>query len=179
MKQILSFLYFSLLFFSFCDKLFDSGDSKPGYLDYFPKKTQVGANTFGCYINGELAASQGYFQEEGIRSSMLGPYGYANGYWGIYPDTIMRFDIRLKQVSIIMRYVYLHKGIYDCEVNIRFRDNQDLFGSAVTTVNITKLDRLNHIISGEFGALEIPLYKTDSIVYLNKVRFDIKYGSDF
>lgn len=189
MKKLLC-LFFIFLLLSSCDRLFDSNDSdesKPGYLDYLPEKTQVGANTFGCYINGELAASKSRYQIEGVKSSMLGPYDYVNGFWGIYSgflnrekvDTIMRLRILLKQAYLSMEFDSLHRDKYNCEVYIQFRDNPDLSGSVVTTVDITKLDRSNHIISGEFKAINVPLYRIDSVVHLRKGRFDIKYGTKF
>ena len=179
MKKLLYLLCVALLLCC-CDG-WDFGKPESCYLDYLPKKTQIGANTFGCYINGELAASKGYSQREGDNT------GYVNGFWRKYSDffdrerndTIMRFDFEVKQASLYIEYSYLQRNIYECEVYIRFRDNPDLSGSIDTIINVTRFDRSAHIISGELNALDIPLYNKDSVVHLRKIRFDIKYGSNF
>ncbi len=73
MKKISCFLVIVLTFCSCIDyedalskSLKEHSKSNFGeYLDKMPDKTQVGANTFGCYINGTLAAARGVYPKIG------------------------------------------------------------------------------------------------------------------
>ena len=69
MKQLTRLIGVILLIINIysCDiHWYDPDKPKPGCLNQMPEETSIGANIFGCYINEELAALQGFFQQEGI-----------------------------------------------------------------------------------------------------------------
>jgi hypothetical protein len=136
-----------------------------------PPETQTGANTFGCYVNGEL------FVAEGIvalgEPSPRAVYSRSNdglgisGYW--------------KQDR---RYVYLY--IYNpkehstnLELTIYLRDyNSDIIFDAkkeeiTGKVYLTKFDTINKIVSGHFSNIKLYDPQENSIL-ITQGRFDIK-----
>lgn len=108
--QCLRILFVSVFLLSFfsCDfHLYDPDKPKPGYLDEMPEETSIGANTFGCYVNGELAATQGWYQEEGVELyDWSSSARYVNGFWEKYRnDTCMKLKIHTKGLLYHLRIV--------------------------------------------------------------------------
>ncbi len=157
---------------------------KPGYLDYMPEETSIGANTFGCYVNGELAAARGPFQKDG--TELYKPY--VSGFWDKYEyknDTCMILDIVTKNyVFWIKIRKHPHLGENDMEFYADKRESDISFGGSDAVLNIIRFDTVEHIISGRFDNIKVPstpIYDSNitDTLYITNGQFDIKYGQDF
>jgi hypothetical protein len=161
-----------------------------------PPETQTGANTFGCYVNGELFVAQGgygYFGE---------PYLYAE--YGTKVNILeiiahgkkgsIRFQILNPQEMIIS-----NSFIITCNINNQTYEGYNWFLVRDTITNentivvgnqdvgeiyITRLDTVNKIVSGNFhckmgkyendnGLKDINNYILDSVANISQGRFDI------
>lgn len=195
MKKLICFLLITPMLCC-CDKIFDlniksigehyDGPS-PGYLDYMPEHTQVGANTFGCYINDTLFAVRGYYQRPGHKPNFYGWWmDKVNGFWGVAEDKskekLMHLDIDLSE----NRYMYfafkeLNKGKNRIKIYYRFSNSAIYSGETESAfIDILKLDIDKQILCGSFDS--IPIRLSDGLDTLNiiitKGYFDIKYGID-
>ena len=179
--EIMLFVLLCLFTITSCE-FFPEDPNKPpkaAYLDYMPEETNIGANTFGCYVNGKLEAVRGLFQKEGI-APHLG--SYVNGFWEKYKnDTTLKLHIISKQATF---YIHLHKcphlGDNNCSFYLSLQSVSQGSGSIDTTsIDILKFDTISHIISGRFNDITIPMQFPESIVHLTDGQFDIKYGQNF
>ena len=141
-----------------------------------PPETQTGANTFGCYVNGEL------FVKDGSAPWMHRPVEAS-------------LQIR-NQILILESYVtkngYMYIEIHEPKANISipvsiayYRTSEwtrDCFcfgGKETGELFFTKLDTVNRIVSGRFQfqgqcSNEMLEITGDSIVSITNGRFDIK-----
>lgn len=192
MKQSIKLIGIILLILNIysCDiHWYDPDKPKPGCLNQMPEETSIGANTFGCYINEELAALQGFFQQEGIATNFWGAYTrYVNGFWGEYSKSLDGNNIYTcmnlqANGELYYMYIKIYDTIYlgdnDCSIILELRDPKTLYGYIDNTINIINFDTIEHIISGRFDDITVPIQFTDSIVYISKGQFDIKYGTNF
>ena len=187
MKQLIRFTGFFFLILSMycCDPidLHDPNKPRPGYLDQMPEETSIGANTFGCYINGELAAAQGVYQEKGAR--YLPELPYVNGFWDRYSGWINRDSIYTDmRLSFSSQYYYmfiripgdLSLGANDCSFFISC-DTSELVGTFESLIDITVLDTKKQIISGRFDDMKVNF--GDWTIRITKGQFDVNYGTNF
>ena len=186
MKQLIRFTGFFFLILSMycCDPidLHDPNKPRPGYLDQMPEETSIGANTFGCYINGELAAAQGVYQEKGAEYFPELPY--VNGFWSRYPSvwndstctyTGLDFDSKYFSIYIELRHdPFL--GVNNCNFSIRCDTlDQKPRRTKESSVNITALDTEKQIISGRFDDIYFESFK----IHITHGQFDVNYGTNF
>jgi hypothetical protein len=165
----LKFLQILLLFtLSACDGCEEE-------LTTLPPETQTGANTFGCYVNGELFVNDGtapwmnkpvdaeYHRiSTGIVLHSYSPTGY------IY--LVVEKSQPNVPMPISLAY-YIPNGQRDCDY---------YGGENIGEIMVTKLDTVNRIISGRF---QFPCYcldrflianSNDTIINITEGRFDIK-----
>ena len=154
-------------------------------INKLPETTHVGANTFGCLINGKAWMPTGGGAGSGINPTSGGFYGTPDGKRNIYIKAYSYndyIDIFLKHTSQI--------GIYSLNKNTGvqpnltypeshaayFIDGQDYYVTDsfhTGTVQITYADTVTGIVSGTF---EMQLYQnnTGKIIKITNGRFDYK-----
>ena len=142
-----------------------------------PPETQTGANTFGCYVNGEL------FVREGIRHlgepNPRAVYSRSNEILGISA---------YQKKSGIYLYITIHKPKeksdnlefdmyyrdYEKEIIIESKKEENISGE----IYFTKFDTINKISSGYFSNIKLYYFQENSVikdsVLINQGRFDIK-----
>ncbi len=148
--------------------------------------TQVGANTFSCRVNGVIhIPNNEAFSVDAISTRM-----YLNDDPNFYNLTVLTNYSRKKPAEKI--YITLYKvnqpGIYKL-VSSEFRFGEyrvlvpEPFGGIIYDsrtlnngeVNITKLDRVNKIISGTFSFEAINKNNANDKVSITDGRFDLKF----
>jgi hypothetical protein len=153
-----------------------------------PPATHTGANTFGCYIDGELYVGGG-----------------ANSYWD-YPPVSGSFNEGTRRLNligkrylnneidesddiIILAFISESKGVYDFQYNVEgktegyrnwlgqrcdyyYRDIPDL-----GKLTITHLDEEKNIISGTFymNLINEGCETGDTLMKITDGRFDFRY----
>jgi hypothetical protein len=154
--------------------------------DTLPPETQTGANTFGCYVNGELFVKQ--------KAAIYGPRPIGATYER-ETDKLHIFSLAAaKEFSYIDLFIdNPGEGEYKALSLGYFTPN---FSNAVAAgcwgfgcencgqIYLTKFDTINCIVSGRFEfsgrcadifSPPIPIkYTGDSIVHVTNGRFDIK-----
>ena len=156
------------------DNDFGNDHNAPCELDYLPYETSIGANKFGCYMDGELLAVQGHFQEpcRGLIDNMEGEwdsYGQ-RALLNFYLDYVdMVIDIASRPVT----------GMNLCRLEMKCPE-AGLRGAADgVSVGIICFDEANGIISGRFGPVDVPLCDDAGdvvkTVRLTDGRFDMKF----
>ncbi|UKN00235.1 DUF6252 family protein [Paracrocinitomix mangrovi] len=144
-----------------------------------PEATQIGANTFGCKINGEVFLPKGNIY-----------------YWGIdypkYYTSSGRLWIRIRNISDYENWIYMHihvsegifnTGSHNLSLDDSYAPYKELIEDAPdyeyiidTTsnyqVNITRIDTEENIVSGqfEFTCLYPP---TSDTIKVTEGRFDL------
>jgi hypothetical protein len=149
---------------------------KKEYLTELPPETQTGANTFGCYVNGELFVKDGThtFTEPPLNAEFIKGQN-------------------ILTISSFSKKGYINLWVMDVKVNIPTSLYEGYFlpeaewgrecfcfgGKNFGEIVITKFDTTNNIVSGRFlftGQCSDPLLNVtgDSIVNITDGRFDIK-----
>ena len=155
--------------------------------DPLPPATQEGANTFGCYINGEpwVAEIVWYVLDPSLRNI---DSRYDEPGVGLYD--VYSFSLSARKVdSFLYEYVTLgmapvyNAGRFDLNQisysNIEFTlDNPTrifkIDSSLVQTLQITKLDTEQNICAGTFSFTLTTNDKSDTI-HITDGRFDVRY----
>ena len=172
MKKLL-FSFFVLLTFigSKCED-----DTPKNPIDLLPPATQIGANTFGCLIDGEA------FTPDGRPLSFTKEYfPTENGYTlGVKGDRTNSKNA--VSVACIVQDVFLKEKHYDLIQNSRgnasgryFSMSQENYTSSQHTgkLIITRFDSLKQVISGTFW---FDVQDHEGVVHqIREGRFDIKY----
>ena len=158
-----------------------------------PPATQTGANTFGCYINGELLVPKdgtGIPRAKGLRGGLAEGYDNqdyffinAGNYLNKDGDHIYIYIPSLAQEGIFTfkqskghigavvspNFPHIFCGTYD-GVNLgKIYYSFDNSG----TINITRLDTTNSIISGTFQLKVQNKDNPDDTIEVTEGRFDI------
>jgi hypothetical protein len=172
MKKLL-FSFFVLLTF-ISSKCEDDTPKNP--IDLLPPATQIGANTFGCLVDGEaftpdrrpLSFTKGYVPIED---------GYA-----LEIKTTRYTGSDLVGIGLIVEDSFLNEQKYSLEDNISGNSSglyialsQNNYTSSRYTgeLSISKHDSINYIISGTFW-FDVQDHK--GVVHqIREGRFDIKY----
>jgi hypothetical protein len=140
-----------------------------------PPETQTGANTFGCYVNGELFVKN------------------KNMHWGEYTGSQYQ---KKKQLCLLTAYDsrigYIYIEVYNLQINIpykiafvyyipndEYRDCPNLGGKEIGEITFTKFDTVNCIVSGRFNFPALcadSFFETqgDTIFNITDGRFDLK-----
>ena len=171
MKKLIPWLLLLMLAVSACKK--KNADPEPD----LPPETQIGADTFGCYINGVPWKAQesnpsGFFGRSLITLDQSG----GNGWFVLTGnDFIKKAWIQLASTQVLGIGTYsLKKGIGSVTYSSReegyfgTREAQEVDGELV----VTRFDPSNRIFSGRFRfKLTMPDGK---IIDVTSGRFDIK-----
>lgn len=155
-----------------------------------PPETQTGANTFGCYVNGNL------FVAQSGGTSIYASYIPQTGYLEIFT-----FGSGLSGDYIILRILHLKENAINTSFNVFFGKQYAAlnwfteYNNGITSyidmnqnigeVFITRLDTINKIVSGNFHCkmgksenfnnMDMNTYKLDSIANISQGRFDLIY----
>ena len=152
------------------------------YLDELPYESHIGANKFGCYMDGELMASQGCFQ---VTHWILGHIDYVKGslwydFYGDWKYLYLSFLTERADVSMCF-YSKPSVGMNTCKIRLGSNDGDAVGVVLDAQVEITCYDELWSIASGRFASIDIPLYDVDgnyvATACLTDGRFDVKYSS--
>jgi Family of unknown function (DUF6252) len=173
-----SFIILSAFFFVSCKK----------DISELPPATQTGANTFGCKIDGVFWAPQS-FAGTNASNKLEASYGgnndvFINARNFSSSPTETEFEIYLKNVT--------GPGVYNLNTATGISPGQSAsyayyikrkitpLNEWVTnaqftgTVEITKSDKVNHIISGTFSFTAGVLSGTGAALNVTEGRFDVK-----
>lgn len=195
------FLLLFLLLFVGCElEDSDSDIPKPGYLKKMPEETSIGANTFGCYVNGELVAVRGRYQQQGGKPNYLGWYmQLVNGFYEMSDDysktMVLDIDVnKPNEGALHFLFKNPQKGFVECKVY--YATSIEITPSGISEVgmaavfsgstdsafvNIMNMDIDSQIICGRFDSISVVVENgVDSFnVFLTDGYFDVKYGQDF
>jgi predicted small secreted protein len=173
MKRILLLLVTT---FSLC--CCDKDDDKPqNPVSQLPPETQVGANTFGCLINGEpfvvsnTSNQTAIYQDGGL---LIG--GQKNINNNLTQVSMFISEANIGEIiavnnSYVLNSNSVPKGEYYIEnQNCFYFTSKNYTGSLM----ITKIDNINFIISGTFEFKSISENCTD-IINITNGRFDLQY----
>ncbi|MBX7205316.1 MAG: hypothetical protein K1X81_07810 [Bacteroidia bacterium] len=154
---------------------------KESELDKLPPATTTGKQTFGCLINGKAWPI-------GVKGSHLWVVNYQNrqidvGYY--IKDSPFAFtdkewvSITLKKVNKPGYYLVSLDGVSECSISIgsindSYFSSDNVNKNAYASILITRLDSINHFLSGTF---EFSLFNESgtSQVKVSSGRFDFNY----
>ncbi|MDR3226886.1 MAG: hypothetical protein LBT56_04360 [Prevotellaceae bacterium] len=160
--QIIIFLSITLCSCDSCEK---------EYLTELPPETQTGANTFGCYVNGELFVAQREYGQLG-RPYLSAGYSRLTTILGIGADG------KNGHVGFSVFYPTENANITMSTAGCHTKDLW--YGrEPIGEVYLTKFDTINKIVSGKFSC-KIKLYNSqnydgsDTILDITQGRFDLK-----
>ena len=152
-----------------------------------PPATQTGANTFGCKLNGDFWVPAGFGimpTAPILEARFVGTDVYINARNFSSSPTESEFEIFIKDLagngnyilSAIPAYPTNLESSYAYYVHRRFNpDNEWITTSPYTgTVTITKVDTINHFVSGTFQFQAINTYNTPQPLSVTEGRFDVK-----
>lgn len=168
-----------------CFLLLSNSCSKQKNDDKLPPATQAGANTFGCFIDGQVWIPTGGGAGSGINPTSGGFFRNVDNSINVYIRAYSEHEsvqIFLKHATNVGVY-YLNKNtdimpgpIFPESYGAYIIDGQDNFVTDslhTGIVNITYVDIVNGIVSGTF---EMHLYRknTSEIKNITQGRFDYK-----
>lgn len=142
------------------------------YLKYLPYETHIGANKFGCYVDGKVAASQGVFQ----KSFNQGEY-----VMGVLDRARMALTLTFdtKHATFFFENTlapFVGVNAFRIRVTMKQEDASGMVEDA--PVEITCFDEALGIASGRFGPVDVPLYDADGhllrTVCLTDGLFDVQ-----
>ena len=158
------------------DKEFDR-HNQSCYLQEMPYETHIGANKFGCYVDGELAASQGEFQEGAYENQyVMGVMGRVSVSWA---KAALGLSFDTEHAAFIFEdesVPFVGTNSFRVKVTMKQEDASGVVEDAL--VEITYFDDASRIVSGRFGPVDVPLHDADGhllrTVRLTDGRFDVK-----
>lgn len=157
-------------------------------VDELPPATQTGANTFGVKINGKnwVPARFGIVPATNLlEASWTGPESviiYARNFSASPTETV--FEIQISNLTGPGTY-YFNQTItkptgasygYYVKRTITPEDEWQTSSQFTGSVNVTRFDRANHIISGTFEFNAGSLYHPDEFIAVTDGRFDVKFN---
>jgi hypothetical protein len=173
MKKLLLLLFTSFALSS-CNK---DDDTPTNPIDQLPPETQIGANTFGCLINGVPFVVTNTSQQAAIYQGgvlLIGGQKIINNNLTqvnmVISESIIG-SLLSENASYILNSNTIPKGEY-------YTESQNCFyftlSNYIGTLSITNLDQTNFIISGTF---EFRAVSTDceGIINITNGRFDLQY----
>ncbi|MFA7378910.1 MAG: hypothetical protein WC150_00495 [Bacteroidia bacterium] len=172
-----------LLFAAFCCMGVQCKEEEPDKIDELaklPPATSKGRNTFGCLINGKAfpQSSEGYQQKQ--------VYYYNGELFIDYSTQFNAFDvnqaitIRTKQIH--SEGTFLIEADSDDDEHFTVITYDELYSSFFfpnfedrkATITISRLDSINHIISGKFS-FKAKAMQGNKEVSVENGRFDFQY----
>jgi hypothetical protein len=181
------YILFLLIFFSLLlancakHKPNNNNDHVPG----LPPATQIGANTFGCLVNGVPWVPQGFGGTTNNLSIDYDP-GFNNGIFGIsayrktaLENTSIAIGIGDSMTLITAPYTF-HIGFkniggsFYSDLTYCQRMSTDSLHFTKGFITIIKIDRVNKIIAGSFDCTLFNK-KCGDTIKLTKGRFDFKF----
>ena len=156
-------------------------DNKPSNpVDQLPPATQVGANTFGCLLDGEV------FIPGGGTNSLDCVYQFVDGgyYFAVQGNkrnennNLIGISLGTINLQIVESNTYQLKEQQPGNARGRLYFST-LYNDTSTTytgeLTITKLDQINQIVSGTFWFDVIHPF-TNQVVKVREGRFDMQYS---
>tara|TARA_R110002050_G_scaffold80217_5_gene171715 strand:+ start:980 stop:1489 length:510 start_codon:yes stop_codon:yes gene_type:complete len=131
----LHFIFFSAIFLQSCE-LFGDDNNEPPKL---PEATQIGKNTFGFKVNGEVVNITNTSKQTAIYQNEFIQFG-AGGVYIIIENPL----------EINKNYLLNRKSSYYVDPNPQLECHYEFEDSYEGNVTFTKIDRTNYIISGTF-----------------------------
>lgn len=173
-QQILLLLFFSsLLLNSKCRK-----ENEP----QLPPETTIGANTFGCKIDGKVFVPKGTITSPALIAQYLFLGNGLGGGWFLNIGAGNRVDNPKKNISIETDSLLLLEGKSYPLKNLKGyaygRHSSDIISYQMTTADlgdlyITKHDQVQRILSGRFSFTATN--SNNEKVNITEGRFDIRY----
>ncbi len=150
-----------------------------------PPATQEGLNTFGCKVDGSIWVPQGFgsFPANDILEAHFASGDlYINARNFSKSPTETEFEFFIKGVNA--------EGVYQLNTSVGYPsvnasyvyyvqrkinpENEWLTSAQYTgTVTITKIDNVNHFVSGTFEFHAINLYNAPAPIHVTEGRFDV------
>jgi len=152
-----------------------NNDGPPDNPYGLPNATQIGANTFACLINGQkfIAFNDGVWTGVKLRNDTLGITGRPK-LQNYFEYVTFVIDLKSRQGMSFQLNTSMAYGIYATDSicsGISFK--QTTSHANIGTIQLTKLDSTNKIVSGTFAAL-FPIPNCDTL-RLTEGRFDFHY----
>jgi len=178
MKQlqliIYTFLLFTFFTFSKCNK-----DDLPLQL---PPETTIGANTFGCKINGQIFVPRDGGGKAGLDPEYVNLGTGVGGGWYLNIPAVDWKSSQRQSVNIGTDSLLLKEGVTYNFKNLKNFPNA-IYYNAVSypkldnengILYISKFDQIKHILSGTFSFVGTNV-TTGEKIYVTEGRFDIRY----
>jgi hypothetical protein len=152
-----------------------------------PPATQTGANTFGCKVDGKFWVPAGFGivpTAPKLEARFAGNDLIINARNFSSSPTETEFEIFIKDVTDNGNYVLNTTTSYPANLSTSYAyyvhrrftpDNEWITSSLYSgTVTITKIDSINHFVSGTFQFQAINLYNAPQPINVTEGRFDVK-----
>jgi hypothetical protein len=173
MKKLL--LLFTLaITFSCCN----NDEDKPiAEIDKLPPATQIGANTFGCLLDGKAFLPGNFPNATNCFYQLVdGEYYFVTSFADDINDNLKVIRLRTEKKQIFEGETYDLFEWIDGNATGNFTNNNiELFTTHTHTgkLTITKLDEVNHIVSGTFW---FDVLDNNGVVHqIREGRFDSQY----
>ncbi len=160
-----------------------------------PPITQVGANTFGCYLDGQLLVPRN--GEGTFNSPSPGATYFVTGNVPTDYNSVLYvndYKSGTKWLQLSFEDIQNGEGTYEikdsnCQdfsggnpnptINLFFNLNNTLYCSIedTGTLNITRYDYSNGILSGTFSCSAVNVNDSNDIIEVTEGRFDIVWGT--
>lgn len=156
----------------------------PQPIDYtvLPAITQVGANTFGCKVNGQVWVPRIPPEDAGFSSSRIASLTEADGLGNGSITCSMRIPELSNWFWISFGPTFFRTGTYyssECFV-LFYSDSDDPYiisssDSSANWINISHLDPVKNIMAGTFKFLLVNSYEPYDTIRIEEGRFDMRY----
>ena len=175
MKKLLSILMFASIFIA-CNKEDNPKPTNP--IDQLPPATQIGANTFGCLLDGEV------FKPDNLPNRTNCFYQFLNGEYYFYVsaqkklanDDLITLALKTQKKQIFQNENYSLFEDKVGKISGNYLKNLDFYSTSISysgQLKITKLDKINFIVSGTFW---FDVKDNLGVVHqIRKGRFDMEY----
>ncbi|MBX7206522.1 MAG: hypothetical protein K1X81_13945 [Bacteroidia bacterium] len=153
---------------------------KESELDKLPPATAIGANTFGCLLNGKAWPI-------GAKGDHMTEVHYSKGILSVRYATRLDPFSSITNESVTLRTNKIHEyGSYFISYNDINEDffsvgiNGNIYSSAFNNtngfafINISRLDSINHYVSGTFE-FSLNDFNNSSKIKVSSGRFDFRY----
>ena len=175
MKKLLSILMFASIFIA-CNKEDNPKPTNP--IDQLPPATQIGANTFGCLLDGEV------FKPDNLPNRTNCFYQFLNGEYYFYVsaqkklanDDLITLALKTQKKQIFQNENYSLFEDKVGKISGNYLKNLDFYSTSISysgQLKITKLDFTNNIVSGTFF---YDVKDSQNIVHqIRDGRFDMRF----
>jgi len=186
-KIILFFCILPLLSTTSCNN--DDNNNSQNPASQLPEATQVGANTAGCLVNGEVLLPQGVVIGANLvcfYQLINGEYFFSLGYGDNTNDPLKGINVFTSIIQLEEGETYILQNPDDNTISggggeyslfssfsnpIEYNTNSTYSGE----LTITRLDTSNSIISGTFWFDAVNT--NDEVIEVREGRFDMQYSN--